>query len=58
MRSGTTVQPGTVVYSGTCGGGAWFISEGKAGTGVNDGDEIEVEIKKLGKVRAYPCFDK
>ncbi|KAK5216059.1 hypothetical protein LTR72_010935 [Exophiala xenobiotica] len=58
MSTGTTVQPGTVVFSGTCGGGAWFISEGKAGTGVNDGDEIEVEIKKIGKVRAYPCFDK
>jgi len=58
MSVGTTVQPGTVVFSGTCGGGAWFISEGKAGTGINDGDEIEVEIKKIGKVRAFPCFDK
>jgi len=58
MSTGTTVQPGTVVFSGTCGGGAWFISEGKAGTGINDGDEIEVEIEKIGKVRAYPCFDK
>jgi len=58
MSTGTTVQPGTVVFSGTCGGGAWFISEGKAGTGVNDGDEIEVTIKGLGTVRAYPNFDK
>ncbi|EXJ87201.1 hypothetical protein A1O3_04160 [Capronia epimyces CBS 606.96] len=58
MSTGTTVQPGTVVFSGTCGGGAWFASEGKAGTGINDGDEVEVEIKKIGKVRAYPRFDK
>jgi len=57
MSVGTTVQPGTVVFSGTCGGGAWFISEGKAGTGINDGDEIEVEIKGIGKIRAYPKFD-
>jgi len=57
MSTGTTVQPGTVIFSGTCGGGAWFISEGKAGTGINDGDEIEVEIKGIGKIRAYPKFD-
>jgi 2-keto-4-pentenoate hydratase/2-oxohepta-3-ene-1,7-dioic acid hydratase in catechol pathway len=57
MSVGTTVQPGTVVFSGTCGGGAWFLSEGKPGTGINDGDEIEVEIKGIGKVRAYPKFD-
>ncbi|EXJ67394.1 uncharacterized protein A1O5_09407 [Cladophialophora psammophila CBS 110553] len=58
MSIGTTVQPGTVVFSGTCGGGTWFKSEGAAGTGIKDGDEIEVEVNGLGKVRAYPCFDK
>lgn len=57
MSVGTTVKPGTVVFSGTCGGGAWFASEGKAGTGINDGDEVEVYIKGIGKVRAYPKFD-
>jgi len=57
MSVGTTVQPGTVVFSGTCGGGAWFASEGKPGTGINDGDEVEVFIKGIGKVRAYPRFD-
>ncbi|KAM5359771.1 hypothetical protein ACJZ2D_014204 [Fusarium nematophilum] len=58
MSIGTTVQPGTVVFTGTCGGGAWFASQGKAGTGIQDGDEVEVELTGIGKVRAYPCFDK
>jgi len=57
MSVGTTVEPGTVVFSGTCGGGAWFKAEGAPGTGINDGDEVEVFIKKIGKVRAYPKFD-
>jgi 2-keto-4-pentenoate hydratase/2-oxohepta-3-ene-1,7-dioic acid hydratase in catechol pathway len=55
--AGTTVPPGTVIFSGTCGGGAWFENLGKAGTGIKNGDEIEVEIQGLGKVVAYPRFD-
>jgi len=56
MSVGTTVQPGTVVFSGTCGGGAWFRDEGKS-PGIQNGDEIEIRIDKIGTIRTYPTFD-
>jgi hypothetical protein len=46
------VQPGTVVYSGTCGGGAWFVDEG-ATPCMQDGDKIDVPFSKLGKQTHY-----
>jgi len=55
MSIGTTVQPGTVVFSGTCGGGAWFRDQGKS-PGIQSGDEVEVRIDKIGTIRAFPKF--
>ncbi|OCK82596.1 hypothetical protein K432DRAFT_402755 [Lepidopterella palustris CBS 459.81] len=49
MSVGHTVAPGTVVFSGTCGGGVWFANKGKPG-GLQTGDTVEVEIEKLGKI--------
>jgi len=57
MSVGTTVQPGTVVYSGTCGGGAWFVDEGVTPC-MQDGDRIDVSFSKLGKQTHYVTFDK
>jgi len=54
---GTTVQPGTVVYSGTCGGGCWFEGQGQTSC-MKDGDRIDVEFSKLGKQSHYVTFDK
>ncbi|EXJ82859.1 hypothetical protein A1O3_06674 [Capronia epimyces CBS 606.96] len=49
MATGTTVQPGTVAFTGTCGGGQWFTDQGKT-HGVPDGSVCEVEFEKIGKI--------
>jgi len=55
MSIGTTIQPGTVIFSGTCGGGQWFIDGGKSG-GIPSGSEVEVEIEKIGKIVTIPIY--
>lgn len=51
---GTTIPGGAVVWTGTCGGGVFFPDQ--TGEGIQSGDEVTVEIEKLGKVTAYPKF--
>jgi len=55
LSIGTTIQPGTVIFSGTCGGGQWFIDGGKSG-GIPSGAEVEVEIEKIGKIVTIPIY--
>jgi len=55
MSTGTTIPGGSVIWTGTCGGGVFFPDQGVS-QGIQDGDEITVEIEKLGKVTAYPKF--
>jgi len=56
MSTGTTIPGGAVIWTGTCGGGVFFPDQGVS-QGIQDGDEIIVEIEKIGKVVAYPKFD-
>jgi len=55
LSIGTTVQPGTVIFSGTCGGGQWFIDGGKSG-GIPSGSKVEVEIEGIGKIVTVPIY--
>jgi len=55
MATGTTVQPGTVVFTGTCGGGQWFTDKGKT-HGVPDGSTVEVQFEKIGKISNVAHF--
>ncbi|OCK74433.1 hypothetical protein K432DRAFT_310707 [Lepidopterella palustris CBS 459.81] len=55
MSSGTTVEPGTVVFTGSPGGSAHFV--GGTGVYITDGDRVEVEITKIGKISAQFKFD-
>jgi len=55
LSIGTTVLPGTVIFSGTCGGGQWFIDQGKSG-GIPSGSEVEVEIEGVGKIVNIPRY--
>jgi len=57
MSVGHTVQPGTVVFSGTCGGGVWFKHQGNT-SGLQTGDTVVVEIEKLGKISTTCTLDK
>ncbi|KAF2808126.1 uncharacterized protein BDZ99DRAFT_418922 [Mytilinidion resinicola] len=59
MSVGHTVAPGTVVFSGTCSGGEWFAAQGKGGykSGLVNGDVVEVELAKLGKIRTKVVLD-
>jgi len=55
LSIGTTVQPGTVIFSGTCGGGRWFEDKGASG-GIPSGSEVEVQIDKIGKIVTIPIY--
>jgi len=55
LSIGTTIQPGTVIFSGTCGGGQWFIDGGASG-GIPSGSEVEVEIQGIGKIVTIPIY--
>jgi len=55
LSTGTTVQPGTVIFSGTCGGGRWFEDKGASG-GIPSGSEVEVQIDKIGKIVNIPIY--
>jgi len=55
LSIGTTIQPGTVIFSGTCGGGQWFIDGGKSG-GIPSGSQVEVGIEKIGKIVTIPIY--
>jgi len=55
LSTGTTIQPGTVIFSGTCGGGQWFIDGGASG-GIPSGSEVEVEIQGIGKIVTIPIY--
>jgi len=55
LSIGTTIQPGTVIFSGTCGGGRWFEDKGASG-GIPSGSEVEVQIDKIGKIVTIPIY--
>jgi len=55
LSTGTTIKPGTVIFSGTCGGGQWFIDGGKSG-GIPSGSEVEVQIDKIGSIVTIPIY--
>jgi 2-keto-4-pentenoate hydratase/2-oxohepta-3-ene-1,7-dioic acid hydratase in catechol pathway len=55
LSRGTTLRPGTVVMTGTPSGVAAFLKPPKW---LKDGDIVEVEIEKIGKIQNKMVFEK
>jgi 2-keto-4-pentenoate hydratase/2-oxohepta-3-ene-1,7-dioic acid hydratase in catechol pathway len=55
ISRGTTLRKGTVVMTGTPSGVAAFM---KPPAWLKDGDVVEVEIEKIGKIRNMMVFEK
>jgi 2-keto-4-pentenoate hydratase/2-oxohepta-3-ene-1,7-dioic acid hydratase in catechol pathway len=55
ISRGTTLRKGTVVITGTPSGVAAFM---KPPAWLKDGDVVEVEIEKIGKIRNMMVFEK
>jgi 2-keto-4-pentenoate hydratase/2-oxohepta-3-ene-1,7-dioic acid hydratase in catechol pathway len=55
LSRGTTLRKGTVIMTGTPGGVAAFM---KPPAFLEDGDIVEVEIEKIGRLRNKLCFEK